>query len=424
MKKLILVFGISALNFPFAAKAQIDTLREVNLDAMGTPTTPAFQVMGTSPSEIEKPATAAEFVIAIQNASDNFSTFPTNFGIAFTPFWWTNGKELDFEEEFSSENKMRLWRHLQVSLGTVGGAGGIEDNWRYALGLRTNLLEGKINPDSRKAYDALLEKSANAYNKALDERNSGDAVLQNLYLKKEEYLTEKKEISNQYPPDSAMGAEVRIRYEVVKALIKETQDAIAERQKELDDTPLPEDPQLIKELNAAMQKLYVRYGWKWDLGAGGAYDFVDNKLDSSKLYRAGVWTNFGYSLKGNEKHQWTFLGAARYYYYDQVIYALENQTVLIDNMGAIDAGVRVVLDAKKLSISLEALYRMGLNDNFEDTYKINALANYRFSENRSVYVSAGNDFNETSVGGPKQLRVYIGLNLGYGEGKDILYRAR
>ena len=424
MKKLIVVFGFLVAAFPFSAKAQIDTLREVNLDGMGTPTSPAFQIMGTSPSEIEKPATAAEFVIAIQNASDNFSSFPNNFGIAFTPFWWTNGKQLDFEEEFSTENRMRLWRHLQVSLGAVNDAGGIEDNWRYAIGLRTNLLEGKINPDARKAYDDILKKSANAHNKALDERKSSDAVVQKLDLKKEEYIIEKKEISKQYPGDSAMEGEVKIRYEVLKVLIKESQEAIGKREKELDETPLPVDPQLTKDLNEVMQRLYVRYGWKWDVGAGGAYDFVDNKLDSSNLYRVGVWTNFGYSFKGNEKHQWTFLGAARYYYYDEVVYALENQTVLIDNMGAIDAGIRAVLDAKKLSVSLEALYRMGLNDNFENTYKINALVDYRFSENRSVYVSAGNDFNDTSVGGPKQLRVYIGLNLGLGEGKDIRYRAK
>lgn len=424
MKKLTIVCAAFVLVLSFSANAQIDTLKEVNLDAMGTPTSPAFQVMGTAPSEIEKPATAAEFVLAIQNASDNFSSFPTNFGIAFTPFWWINGRQLDFEEEFSEENQVRMWRHLQVSMGAVSNAGGVNDNWRYALGLRTNILEGKINPDARKAYDNALKKSAIAHNKALDERRSNDPVLQNLYQKKQEYLEEKKQISQQFPSDSLMTVEVRIRYKVVKELIVETQESINQRAKELDEKPFSVDPKLKKGFDEIMKKLYVRYGWKWDVGAGGAYDFVDNKLDSSQLYRVGVWSNFGYSLKGTEKHQWTFLAAARYYYYDQVIYALENQTVLIDNMGVVDAGLRAVLDAKKLSLSLEALYRMGLNDDFENTYKINALASYRFAENRSVYVSAGNDFNDTSVGGPKQLRVYIGLNLGFGDGKDIVYRAR
>src|SRR5690606_9321003 len=156
-----------------------------------------------------------------------------------------------------------------------------------------------------------------------------------------------------------------------------------------------------------------------DLGAAMSYDFQDNKLDSSQMYRSGMWSNFGYSFKPGAKAQWTVVGAVRYFYYNQVFYQTESALVLIDNMGMLDAGARIVLDAGKFSLSAEGLYRHGFNDFFESTYKLNAMVNYRFSENRMVYFSLGNDFNDTSVGGPDQLRVFVGLNLGLGGISDI-----
>lgn len=67
---------------------------------------------------------------------------------------------------------------------------------------------------------------------------------------------------------------------------------------------------------------------------------------------------------------------------------------------------------------------MSMVEEVENSYKLNGLINYSFSSNRSVYFSFGNAFNETSVGGPGQVSVYIGLNLGFGGKSDIEYKVK
>ena len=405
------------------AQKDIDTITDVKLEDLATPTNAAFVIMGTTPAEINKPSSVPEFVLSVQNASDNFSQFPNNFGVAFAPFWWTNGKQLSFEKEFDTNNRARLYRHLQVSIGAVSEAGGLDNNWRYALGLKTNLLEGKVDSEARDHYNKLLQGVSEQLNEAYSDLVASDNQLQNYYFKRGLLLAEKEALDKDHPFGQGLNVTEKAHYEALASLAELYSDSIETRSNELSKKTVEIDAAMQKALEDAFQKMKMRYGFKWDFGAAGAYDFFSNSLDSANFYRAGVWTNFGYSLKATEKCQWTFLGAVRYYYYDQVFYQLENSTVLIDNLGALDMGVRAVADANKFSFSIEGLYRIGTQDSYESTYKLNALANYRFGTNKSVFVSFGNDFNDASVGGPDQLRVYVGLNLGFGD-SDFQIRLR
>jgi predicted porin len=86
----------------------------------------------------------------------------------------------------------------------------------------------------------------------------------------------------------------------------------------------------------------------------------------------------------------------------------------------LDLGAQLKLDVTtKFTLSLEAVYRTGFDNRFANTYKINALAQYKFSKNRLIFVSFGNELNETTDTGPDQLVMNIGLNLGFGDNVTI-----
>ncbi len=240
-------------------------------------------------------------------------------------------------------------------------------------------------------------------------------------------LASKKEVMDSlFSSPVNMDSAQAFQYNMLKAEIRAVQKQIGARQNEINKTKgdLPLGEASRRHLQKAFQSMNIRYGWKWDLGLATAFDLQSNKLDSSSLYRMGGWTNFGYSLPPGEKCQLSILGAGRYFYYDRVVYAQESNSVIINNLGVVDAGFRLVLDANRISLSAEGLYRYGLNDAFGSTYKINAMLNYRFAENRMVYFSLGNDFNDNSAGDPDQIRVYVGINLGFGDKTDVEYQLR
>lgn len=403
MKKLLLVLLAIPLGSLWSQDT-VGTIKDVKLDMLKTPSSAAFTVMGTTPTEIQQPSSAPEFVVAVQNASNSFSQFPNNFGFSVTPFWWTHGKTLSFDEDFSTENKLTgrgLYRNMRVSGGVVSGSDDNPDLWRYGFGVQTNILSGKVDSEKKEMYLQHLLR----INKDMFERES------------RYYETFPKYVKINADIDSALMAGDVEKIEKLQAQRDSLEEALKGG---LDKVSVTDS----LEIWESFGQLDLRYGWKWDLGAAMSYDFQGNKLDSSNMHRSGVWSNFGYSFKPGSKAQWTVLGAVRYFYYDQVFYQTEASSVLLNKMGVLDAGARVILDAGKFSLSAEGLYRYGFEDVFESTYKLNAMVNYRFSENRMVYFSLGNDFNDTSVGGPEKLRVFVGLNLGLGEISDIKYKLR
>ncbi len=184
MKKIITILFASGF---FATMAQNlstnDTLIQVTQENLSTPTNAAFTIMGTTPSEIVKPSTVSEFSISVQNATDDFSSFPNNYGFAVNPFWWINGKQLKFKDEFDTLNNVRLWRHLQLSAGVVGN---IDESttWRYGAGIKTNILSGKIHKSALSDYLDAMDFVNSELAQAYSQRIAEDTKLQTLYVQK------------------------------------------------------------------------------------------------------------------------------------------------------------------------------------------------------------------------------------------------
>ena len=175
-------------------------------------------------------------------------------------------------------------------------------------------------------------------------------------------------------------------------------------------------------LSKAFSHLEKRIGFKMDIGAGLSGDAQDNKIDSLDLYRLGIWSNLGWtSALFDHKTYVSVIFLARFFNYTDLVYSTEEDgSTIFENLGVLDLGAQFKLDVSaKFSLSLEVVYRAGFDERFANTYKINALAQYKFGINRLIFVSFGNALNETTDTGPEQLMVNIGLNLGFGDNVTI-----
>ncbi len=411
MKKLISHLTLLFCVWVSTVSAQTDTLQAldgIELDLLSSPTNPAFIIMSTSSNEIVEPGSAPEFYLSIQNASSNFTTFPNNYGFTVTPFWWTNdAKELSFDQDYSTQQTLRFWRHLQLSAGVVKGINENENLWRYGAGFQSTILPGRVDAELKANYESALTSYHYKF-----------------IMGKDEYVRENK-LYIMY--DSI---QLKIRNDIMSTSNQAEKDSlfkilsnVLELKTELDNELGNSYEQMIDmakdslNVNKAFSHLEKRIGFKMDIGAGISGNAQDNKIDSLDLYRLGIWSNIGWTgALFDHKTYMSIIFLTRFLNYSDLIYSTqENGNTTFENLGVLDLGGQIKLDVStKFSLSLEGVYRIGFDNHFANTYKLNALAQYKFSKNRLVFVSFGNVLNETTDTGPEQLVVNIGLNLGFG----------
>ena len=424
MKKLYILV-IPVIVTVFCSAQDPDTLKveNVRLDLLKTPTNPAFLLMNTSPTEIAEPGSAPEFYVSVQNASDNFSALPNNYGFTVTPYWWSkNAKNLSFEKDFDTVNTFTFYRTLSMSGGVVQG---IDDNsnWRYAAGFKATLLRGKTDPARKKAYmDALRDHHENYYKNAFLENNPDYSHLE---TEKRLILQSLEEIDSQLNTNPENAAELREQQVILigelkqineqhKVLRKVLLDAYAEK-----DIPVMSTELLDKKFN----EMNDRRGLKWEIGGGVAMNSNNNKVDSTVFYRGGFWSDLGGDIVYGDSSAFNLAGFVliRYLYHDEIFYVTDESTMLLDDLHLLDAGVKIQSHiAGKFSLGFEAVYRTGITESeFESTYKLNGQFQYHFANNKLVYASLGNQFNDHSTTGPESLVVTVGMNIGFGGDFDV-----
>jgi hypothetical protein len=412
MKKLITI--ILPMFAVFLCNAQQDTLKNVTIDLLTTPTNPAFNVMATSPAEIVEPASAPEFILSVQNASNKFSELPNNYGFSVTPFWWTGkARNLSFDSDFDSINKAYFFRNLRISAGVVKGILDNENLWRYGLGLQTAIYPGKVESAKKRAYYNALKIYNESFNTGLKDFLSKNELIIDYNNRIYQLQTEIEQADIQ-KKDSLINV-----YRGISNELDSLRTSLAENYEKL---KMQEQEAL--DVNNKFSLLEKRVGFKLDVGAGMSYNIQDNKIDSTQVYRWGIWTNFGYTLPLGKSYL-NILGLTRYLHYKSIVYQTDTIFNSLKGFDIIDLGGQVKYDVgEKFSFLFEVLYRVGFDDTFKNTYKINSIAQYKFNKGQLVYISIGNAFNEVSNKGPQDFEVNIGINLGIGNTINIVTKPK
>ncbi|WP_194976868.1 hypothetical protein [Aquiflexum lacus] len=424
--RIILMIFSAFLALKASAQNEVDTvLREVKgikLDLLKTPTNPSFQLMNSSATEIIEPGMTPEFFTSIQNASNNFTSLPNNLAIAFTPFWWgKQAKNLSFEKDFSETNRLNFARTLTVSAGMLNGVQQDQSLSRFSFGFQSTLLRGKVDGVKKDIYFNMLQSIGDRY--FGEQKRALESDPQYLKLEAESFkiLDSLRVLSSLEPNDSINEETLNSTmdslegdYEIIDKQLLELRREISEKIKTIESSP---------ELDKLFNSMNERYGFKWDLGGGLAFNTTEFNLNNTGIYRIGLWTNFGGNLNnlnsGNTRLSLFFL--TRYFYFKEILYESENNLEMIPNLHTIDMGTKLQLHvAGKFSVAAESVFRSDISQSiFENTYKINGIVQYQFGKNRVLYSSFGNDFNDNSNFGPQNLIITFGVNLGFGEDIDL-----
>ena len=430
MKNLILPLLLSVLAFPVFAQQPTDTIniqvKDITLDLLKSPTNPAFLLMNTSPAEIVEPGSAPEFYTSIQNASDNFSALPNNFGFSVTPFWWTkNAKELNFEKDFDTVNVFTFFRTTSISGGIVKGFADAEDLCRYGIGFQTTLLRGKVDPEKKKEYLSKLREIHEAVYKNLNAYFNDDAGYVFLEMERRNTISEIQKLDELFKAGGIGQAEATNQKIIVINKLRGLQNELDSLKSALNEAFDYEHKSIgsTDDLDKTFGEMNERTGLKWDIGGGLSINSDNNKIDSTRLYRAGFWSNIGgnvFTSRDKSSNLATYF-LVRYLFYNEIYYQKDETVGLLENMNTLDFGMKLQYEiADKFSFGVEAINRMGISNSiYESTYKINGLIQYQFGNNKLVYASFGNNFNDNSDNGPQDLVVTFGVNIGFGGNFDL-----
>ncbi len=111
--------ALTALPHTSAAQAALQETPDFN--RLKTPESPAFAILGTVPSEVQRPTSprgfAVSFLDALQGQRES-SLIPSSFAVEVNPFWWSSHPEITFEE-YEKGGLPSLWRTLTVSMATT-----------------------------------------------------------------------------------------------------------------------------------------------------------------------------------------------------------------------------------------------------------------------------------------------------------------
>jgi hypothetical protein len=383
---------------------QIDTTIDINI--LNAPSNPAFNLMGISPSSIDKPTDLNAFRLSIQNATNNFSKLPSNYAIELSPALLFGKKSQTLRQFNSTKLNDYFWQTFSVSLGLAqanhdeGDPKDTSTFTKLGFGIKFSLLRPKWTDITAKKIDSFYYFLAVA-----DSINNNRAT---------EMIDNNPEIKS---------LQIQMASHPEKAI-------------ELNDSLRKKRQELINKLIASKDEVYItasnelkkyakglkieRSGPFLDVAAGLALDFPDNKFTNSLVSKAGAWITGGYQ-KGNKGV--SILGIGRYLYQPDKIFADDSSKIRMANISTFDAGVRIVVNGLqgKFSMSTEAIYRSVLNKNVIDpSWRLTFNAEYDIGvRNQKITLALGRNFDGT-VSKAGTLIAAINFIKGFGSPKNKL----
>jgi hypothetical protein len=330
-----------------------------DFDKLRTPDSPAFVVLGVSPTEIQRPTTPGTLVATLGGAmSDSSLTVPKDFALEIAPYWLFSHPDVPLQD-YRSNHLMRPIRTLSLSVGTTQAARSESDTTgmmishtdsHIGVGLRTTLFQSGADDPCTAASNGAIELAAAATVSAAD---------------KAELETHGK------PGDSAYDA-------ALKTLIESKVSAYNAKQKSNLERAVGVHNDTCVALTTSPT------GFQVDLAGA-----IDLRVADSKLTWSGT-TTAGYAVWANASYDWLRFSAvamARLASHDLDV------TTGTTTERAFDSGARGIYKAKTYVVSAEALMRYRLTDVPDrTTIKVDAGLEYELTASTWISLTFGKDF--------------------------------
>lgn len=336
---------------------------ELQIDELRVPSSPAFTMLGVSPTAVERPSTPRALGLSLLSATERSgSGIPNDLALEFAPYWWKSHPDLTFDNYYDKDKKFldTIKQTLAISLGTTDleDQAGVSGS-RAAIGLRFMLHQGVKDP----ALDERVKDLREAQVRLLD-----------------------------CVPDEPTEP------------VDEGCVSVAERE--------------IRTQLARVKDKTERMGWIVEFAAAATRDFADNDAEQAGNTRFGGWFTASYHFKkvktdGTEMSSpLTVVAVARYLSKDDATLANGSEDVggRLIWKGESDAGM------PPLAISIEGLRRFA--EQGDDSSRIVAVLEYRLPvENLSIVASYGKDFKDLT--GHDSMVTTLGINFGLGKGPIV-----
>ena len=132
--------GLAALlNNLFPGASNSVTADTTNVD-LTVPESPAFTVLGVTPSTVVRPGSPKAFTTSLLNGLDQNGKFQTGLAFDFTPYMMFNGENITIRD-YNDHYMTRLLSRTQFSFATTKGASSDDNATRLAVGLNLTLWD-------------------------------------------------------------------------------------------------------------------------------------------------------------------------------------------------------------------------------------------------------------------------------------------
>jgi len=402
MKYILLIALLLSSVITFA---QEEAQKEVKLDLLRAPSSPASALLGFAVSDIEKPTDVSDFMLSLQSASSSYTKLPSSYAIDIAPFYLFRNKGADFSTTGknglqSTRFKDYFRQSFVVSLALRNPDSAFNNfkptNTYGALGLKFSIIRPQYNTETKQKLTSIYEKQRallKIYKTELEEKRKSARYdyldTRNNYLRDSishlSNLTEEEKKLQLYTmmedSNSEFAKNEMEKSELNTGFKKEIQVEMAKKSK----------------LEANLQeeaKTFTgnREGLSIDIAGGLSAEFREKRFDNSKVFNSGVWTTFGYNWANGS----SVLGLARYLYNPDEVFVLDNIKNDIGNISTFDTGLRYIYTNGKFGGGAEAIYRRILSSaTVKPSWRIVANADYALSDNQKIIFSFGRNFDGT-----------------------------
>ncbi|QJW91075.1 hypothetical protein HNV11_17680 [Spirosoma taeanense] len=379
----------------------------ITLNFLRNPVSPAANIIGIAPNEIQRPTDVTGFIASLQNATGGFSALPANFAVDIAPYWLfgNRGRNLTFGEEKSpTKGSIPQTFVFSAAFRSLKSRRNTDSTSQLALGVKFSIVRGRYDSQELDEVKAFL-REANTLRATLTESlrdNNAD------YKNVTDQIRRVKAKRNKTLSDSLSIQQLENeRLQLLTQLEAEVAAQYAQRISKYNRN-------VLRLANEPLQ----RYGFKLDFAAGLAWDYPNNQYSAGNLYRTGAWLTGGIDSKQGH----VFLGIIRYLYNPEVVFADPQAKLNPVNAQTLDGGIRYNYQEKTspVSVGAEFIYRSVLNTGLiNDSWRLVANFNYEVATNTVLTFAIGRDFDRTVK---KDGNIIGVLNLikGFGSSRRIL----
>ena len=360
--------------------------QEPTFNSLRTPTSPAFTILGVSPSVVEKPNDPSTFAFAILNNFSEYNRLPSDFALEAAPYWWTSHSTLTWNKDVTRSPLEALARTFTFSIATAEIGTDELPVTGVALGMRAQLFSGEMTAESQASFNAAttsLTLVGRVFEKHRRERMAPYDVARDLAVQRHQAA-----LSNEnglratlQPGDPQLAIAAAATADAMANVTSTT--AVHQSQLTAANAAVIVDPAFLSEAHTLIDSvslLSARDGFVLELAtavSGGAPDGIARRL---QLDAVGAWLTAAYTADII-----TVVALGRWLHYRPGA-----------GEDSYDAGARLLLTPAQFGISGEALLRWfeGASDGPHVRWTLNL--DYRLAAGNWLNIAFGKDVDENA----------------------------